>query len=53
LVESFRSTLDEIEYADFLLHVVDITATDIETNIATVNKELFSLETLEKPSFYI
>ena len=50
LVESFRSTLDEIEYADFVLHVVDITASNIETNIATVDRELHSLKTLDKPS---
>lgn len=49
LVASFRSTLEEIHFADIILHVVDINSTDIETNIRTVEKELVALELEEKP----
>ncbi len=49
LVESFRSTLEEIEHADFLIHVADISSRDIDAGIQTVEKELQSLGTAEKP----
>ncbi len=48
LIESFRSTLEEIKVADYLIHVVDISAIDIETNIKTVEKELIALDSIEK-----
>lgn len=48
LIESFRTTLDEIVFADFLIHVVDIGSPDIEMNIETVRKELSTLECQEK-----
>lgn len=50
LIESFRSTLEEITHAHFILHVIDITAPDVETNIRTVEKELSDLGSLEKPA---
>ncbi len=50
LIESFRSTLDEIQNADFILHVVDLTSPDIETNIQTVERELNSLGSFDKPT---
>jgi GTP-binding protein HflX len=49
LVASFRSTLEEIRFADIILHVVDIASIDIETNILTVEKELQELEIKDKP----
>ena len=49
LVDSFRSTLEEITNSDFLIHVVDITAHDIEANIKTVEDEIESLDCGHKP----
>ncbi len=49
LIESFKSTLEEINNADFLLHVVDITSRDIANNITTVNDELAQLGCTLKP----
>ncbi|OHD63198.1 MAG: GTPase HflX [Spirochaetes bacterium RBG_13_51_14] len=43
LVESFKSTLEEIQNADFLIHVVDISSTDINAVIQTVNREIYEL----------
>ncbi len=44
LVESFKSTLEEMQNADFLVHVVDLSAPDIHTNISTVNREIHELQ---------
>lgn len=44
LVASFRSTLEEIRHADFVLHVVDISSDDIEGHIRTVEEELDRME---------
>jgi GTP-binding protein HflX len=49
LLESFRSTLEEIGSADFILHVVDATAPDIDTVMSTVDQELRELDSLEHP----
>lgn len=49
LIESFKSTLEEIKNAHFLIHVIDITSEDIEKKIETVEKELTSLESAHKP----
>src|ERR1041385_1174034 len=49
LVESFKSTLDEVREADILLHVVDISHPGYEEQIAVVNKILQELEVLNKP----
>lgn len=49
LVESFKSTLDEVREADILLHVVDISHPAYEEQIAVVNKTLQELNALEKP----
>jgi len=48
LVESFKSTLEEIRNAHFLVHVVDITSRDIDAAIETVNRELRALDCGEK-----
>jgi GTP-binding protein HflX len=44
LVESFKSTLEEIRNAHFIIHVIDITARNLSQNIRTVEKELAALE---------
>lgn len=49
LVESFKSTLDEVREADILLHVVDISHNEFEEQIGIVNKTLQEIKALEKP----
>jgi len=49
LVESFKSTLDEVREADILLHVVDISHPAYEDQIGVVNKTLQELSAFEKP----
>ncbi|MDR2980514.1 MAG: GTPase HflX [Bacteroidales bacterium] len=49
LVESFKSTLDEIRETDLLLHIVDISHPDFEEQIEVVNKTLEDINAGEKP----
>lgn len=49
LVESFKSTLDEVREADILLHVADISHPQYEEQIGVVNKTLQELKAFEKP----
>lgn len=49
LVESFKSTLDEVREADILLHVVDISHPAYEDQIGVVNKTLQEIGAFEKP----
>lgn len=49
LVESFKSTLDEVREADLLLHVVDISHPRFEEQLAVVEKTLQELKSLDKP----
>ncbi len=49
LVDSFKSTLDEVREADLLLHVVDITHPEFEEHIASVNKILQDIKCTDKP----
>ena len=49
LVESFKSTLDEVRESDILLHVVDISHPGYEEQIGVVNKTLQEIEAFEKP----
>lgn len=49
LVESFKSTLDEVREADILMHVVDISHPQYEDQIGVVNKTLQDLKAFEKP----
>ena len=53
LVESFKSTLDEVREADILLHVVDISHSRYEEQLAIVNKTLAELGAAEKPTVTI
>ncbi|MGV1012788.1 MAG: GTPase HflX [Flavobacterium sp.] len=49
LIESFKSTLDEVREADLLLHVVDISHADFEDHIEAVNKILLDIKSNDKP----
>jgi len=49
LVESFKSTLDEVREADVLIHVVDISHPNFEDHIAAVNETLKDIHALDKP----
>ena len=53
LVDSFKSTLDEVREADLLLHVVDISHPDFEEQINVVNHTLKDLGCADKPSMII
>lgn len=53
LVDSFKSTLDEVREANLLLHVVDISHPDFEEQIQVVEKTLSDLGCSEKPSMII
>jgi GTP-binding protein HflX len=49
LVDSFKSTLDEVREADLLLHVVDISHPDFEDHIESVNQTLADIKAKDKP----
>ena len=53
LVESFKSTLDEVQESDLLLHVVDISHQNFENHIEAVNQILDDLKILNKPILMI
>ena len=53
LVESFKSTLDEVREADLLLHVVDISHPSFEDHIASVNTILDEIDGEEKPMLMV
>jgi GTP-binding protein HflX len=53
LVESFKSTLDEVREADILLHVVDISHPAYEDQLGVVNKTLQELKAFDKPMLTI
>ncbi len=53
LVESFKSTLDEVREADILLHVVDISHPNYEEQLGVVNKTLQDLGAFEKPTITV
>ncbi len=53
LVESFKSTLDEVREADILMHVVDISHSQYEEQLLVVNKTLSDLKCAEKPTITV
>jgi GTP-binding protein HflX len=53
LVESFKSTLDEVQEADLLLHVVDISHPNFEEHIESVNQILGEIKSLDKPTLMV
>lgn len=53
LVESFKSTLDEVREADLLVHIVDISHPSFEEQIAVVNRTLNEIDDTEKPMIMV
>ena len=53
LVESFKSTLDELREADILLHIVDVSNPAFEDHINTVNKTLMEIGAGDKPTLMV
>jgi len=53
LVDSFKSTLDEVREADLLLHVVDISHPNFEDHIASVNQTLGEIKSGDKPTIMV
>ncbi len=53
LVESFKSTLDEVRESDILMHVVDISHPKYEDQIEVVNRTLADLKSMDKPTILI
>ncbi|MEM1320695.1 MAG: GTPase HflX [Bacteroidota bacterium] len=53
LVESFKSTLDEVRESDLLVHVIDLAHPQYEDHIKTVNSTLKDLEALDKPCLMV
>jgi len=53
LVESFKSTLDEVREADFMIHLVDISNPNFEDHIAVVNKTISEIGAQDKPMILI
>ncbi len=53
LIESFKSTLDEVRDADLLLHVVDISHPNFEDHIASVNQILGEIQSINKPTIMV
>ena len=53
LVESFKSTLDEVRESDLLIHVVDISNPNFEDQIETVNKTIIEIGVTDKPTLIV
>ena len=53
LVESFKSTLDEVREADFLIHVVDVSHENFEEQINSVNSILDEIHAIDKPTLMV
>lgn len=53
LIESFKSTLDEIIEADILIHVVDVSAIDYQNQIEVVNQTLIDIGATNKPTLLV
>ncbi len=53
LIESFKSTLDEVRESDILMHVVDVTHRKLRDHIRVVNETLAELDALDKPTLMV
>lgn len=53
LVESFKSTLDEVREADVILHVVDMSHPNFEEHINVVNETMAEIDKIKKPTFLV
>ena len=49
LIESFKSTLDEVRESDILLHIVDISHSNFEEQIEIVQQTLYEIDARDKP----
>jgi GTP-binding protein HflX len=53
LIESFKSTLDEVRESDILLHIVDISHHNFEEQINIVNQTLHEINAIDKPTYLV
>lgn len=53
LIESFKSTLDEVREADILLHIADVSHSDFEEQVHTVNRTLTEIGAADKPTILV
>jgi GTP-binding protein HflX len=53
LIESFKSTLDEVRESDLLIHVIDVSHPSFENHIEVVNETLMDIEAIGKPTIMI
>tara|TARA_B100000768_G_C11214191_1_gene347382 strand:- start:596 stop:1159 length:564 start_codon:yes stop_codon:yes gene_type:complete len=53
LVESFKSTLDEVRESDVLIHVVDLSHPSFEDQIKVVNETIKEIDSVEKPTLLV
>ncbi|MCY4161005.1 MAG: GTPase HflX [Flavobacteriaceae bacterium] len=53
LIESFKSTLDEVVQADLLIHLVDISNSNFEKHMDSVNQILWELQSIQKPTLMV
>jgi len=53
LIESFKSTLDEVRESDVLLHVIDVAHPNFEDHLLTVNKTLQEIQAQDKPTILV
>ena len=53
LIESFKSTLDEVREADLLIHVVDVSHPNFEEQLEVVNQTLKEIDPREKPTILV
>ena len=53
LIESFKSTLDEVRESDVLIHIVDVAHPNFEEHLLTVNKTLQEIQALDKPTILV
>lgn len=53
LIESFKSTLDEVREADFILHVIDISHASFEDHMKSVNETLEEIDSKNKPTLLV
>lgn len=53
LVESFKSTLDEVRESDLLIHVVDISHPNFEDHIRVVNETIKEIDSVDKPTLLV
>lgn len=53
LIESFKSTLDEVRESDIILHIIDISHPDFEEQINVVKATLMEIKVIDKPTIFV